>query len=86
MRKSISSSTGYTSFNVNQGSYKNTGFELVVSGTPVKTRKFNWEVLGTVGSFKRVWINNPNPSVWIKNGDRVDGVYVPGFVRTPKGE
>ena len=86
VRKSISSSTGYTSFNVNQGSYKNTGFELVVSGTPVKTRKFNWEVLGTVGSFKRVWINNPNPSIWIKNGDRVDGVYVPGFVRTPKGE
>ena len=86
VRKSISSATGYTSFNVNQGKYKNTGFEVVISGSPIKNKTINWEVLGTLGSFRRVWINNPNPSLWIKDGDRLDGVYVPGFVRTPDGQ
>jgi hypothetical protein len=86
VRKSISSATGYTSFNVNEGKYKNTGFEVVLSGSPIKNKTINWEVLGTLGSFKRVWINNPNPSLWIKDGDRLDGVYVPGFVRTPDGQ
>lgn len=86
VRKSISSATGYTSFNVNEGKYKNTGFEVVLSGSPIKNKTINWEVLGTLGSFKRVWINNPNPSLWIKDGDRLDGVFVPGFVRTPDGQ
>ncbi|MBG6236504.1 TonB-linked SusC/RagA family outer membrane protein [Pedobacter sp. CAN_A7] len=39
----ISSSTGYVTAAVNAGSMRNKGFELTISGTPVKTSDFSWE-------------------------------------------
>ncbi|MBC7382660.1 MAG: SusC/RagA family TonB-linked outer membrane protein [Bacteroidia bacterium] len=40
----ISPSTGFTSFYSNAGSMVNKGIELVVTGTPIKTKDFSWDI------------------------------------------
>ncbi|MBS1665334.1 MAG: SusC/RagA family TonB-linked outer membrane protein, partial [Bacteroidetes bacterium] len=40
----LSMSTGYTSTLVGTGSTKNTGVELQITGTPIKTRDFTWNI------------------------------------------
>jgi TonB-linked SusC/RagA family outer membrane protein len=39
----VSSATGYVRAAVNSGSMRNKGIELIVRGTPVKTRNFQWD-------------------------------------------
>ncbi|MDO6431837.1 SusC/RagA family TonB-linked outer membrane protein [Flavitalea sp. BT771] len=43
----IGPSSGYFTYNLNAGSMQDKGIELLVSGTPVMTRDFSWEVLAT---------------------------------------
>ncbi|AMR33216.1 SusC/RagA family protein [Mucilaginibacter sp. PAMC 26640] len=40
----ISSTSGYNSVPLNTGKVRNRGIELLVGGTPVKTRDFNWNL------------------------------------------
>jgi len=40
----LSSSSGYTGQNVNIAKLKNTGVEVMIDGTPVKTSNFSWNV------------------------------------------
>jgi TonB-linked SusC/RagA family outer membrane protein len=40
---SVSPTTGYTSFVTNAGEIENKGVELVLNGTPLKTRDFTWD-------------------------------------------
>lgn len=40
----VSASTGYSSRILNAGTMKNSGFELQLSGTPVKTDNFSWNL------------------------------------------
>lgn len=40
----ISSSTGYTSRVINAGTMKNSGVEVTLNGTPIKTGDFQWDV------------------------------------------
>ncbi|HBL75093.1 MAG: hypothetical protein A2W90_15335 [Bacteroidetes bacterium GWF2_42_66] len=40
------SGTGYSSALINCGNIQNTGFELMLSGTPVKTGDFTWDIYG----------------------------------------
>jgi TonB-linked SusC/RagA family outer membrane protein len=39
----VSSATGYVRAAVNAGSMRNKGVELIIKGSPVRTRNFNWE-------------------------------------------
>jgi outer membrane receptor protein involved in Fe transport len=39
-----STATGYTSFYVNGGTVQNSGLELSINATPVKTRDFSWNI------------------------------------------
>ena len=39
----VSNTTGLARFVTNAGEIENTGWELLINGTPVKTRKFTWE-------------------------------------------
>jgi TonB-linked SusC/RagA family outer membrane protein len=45
LRVPFSSATGYTGTNVNLGKLKNTGVELMIDGTPVKTSNFSWNIM-----------------------------------------
>jgi hypothetical protein len=41
---SLSPTTGYTSYILNAGEIENKGIEVVLTGTPVKTKNFSWDV------------------------------------------
>ena len=56
-----STSTGYNARIVNAGSVQNKGFELQVTGTPVRTKDFSWDV--TLN-----WSSNRNEVISLTNG------------------
>ncbi len=45
---SLSGATGYTAMYVNGGTIVNSGYELMLRGTPVKTKDFEWSISGTL--------------------------------------
>jgi TonB-linked SusC/RagA family outer membrane protein len=86
--RNITPASGYTSLTENTGQfkYKNTGIEVVLTGSPVRNKDFNWDVIVNGSTYKRTWIKNPSPDNWVKDGDRIDLVYSSGFLRTPDGQ
>jgi len=44
VRAPLSPATGYTGTNINVGKLKNTGIELMIDATPVKTSNFSWNI------------------------------------------
>ena len=36
--------SGYTAQNMNLGKIRNRGIELLISGTPIRTKDFSWEL------------------------------------------
>jgi TonB-linked SusC/RagA family outer membrane protein len=86
--RSISPASGYTTVTENTGlyKYKNTGIEAVLTGNVIKKKDLSWDVTVNFSTYKRVWISNPSPNNWVKDGDRIDLVYSAGFVRTPDGQ
>lgn len=48
----LATETGYNIVTVNLGTIRNRGLEFILSGTPVATRNFNWDVSGNI-SFER---------------------------------
>jgi len=65
-----STSTGVNSGIVNAGSVENKGFELQVTGTPIKTQKFSWDI--TLN-----WSSNRNEVVSLVSG--VDNLQLGSF-------
>jgi TonB-linked SusC/RagA family outer membrane protein len=47
---SLSGTTGYTSEIINAGLITNQGIEVTVKGAPVKTKDFEWNIIGTLSS------------------------------------
>lgn len=45
-------STGYTGYTANVGSLKNTGYEISLTGIPIKTDKFSWSISVNATHFK----------------------------------
>ncbi|MBC7888150.1 MAG: SusC/RagA family TonB-linked outer membrane protein [Ferruginibacter sp.] len=86
--RSVSPASGYTSLTENTGiyKYKNTGLEAVISGNIIKSKNLKWDLIINFSTYKRVWIKNPSPNNWVKDGDRIDLVYNNFFVRTPDGQ
>jgi TonB-linked SusC/RagA family outer membrane protein len=86
--RSISPASGYTSVTENTGIYKikNSGMEAVINGSVIKNKNFNWDVTLNLSTYKRVWVKNPSPTNWVKDGDRIDLIVDNAFVRTPDGQ
>lgn len=90
----IAPSQGYTSFLNNIGSLKNTGFELVLGGTPVKTDNFNWNATAIfnrnrneafdIGAL-RLLSTNPGAPVAIIDGEPLGVFYGTYFARNADG-
>lgn len=90
----IAPSQGYTSFLNNIGSLKNTGFELVLGGTPVKTDNFNWNATAifnrnrneafNIGAL-RLLSTNPGAPVAIIDGQPLGVFYGTYFARNADG-
>ena len=86
----ISTATGYTDEFLNALKTKKTGYELSLSGVPIKDMGgFTWNTLINWSTFKEVYEELP-PGQTVYNtyyhqGDRVDNYYATKFVRTPQG-
>ncbi|WP_406844460.1 SusC/RagA family TonB-linked outer membrane protein [Flavobacterium soyae] len=66
----VSSSSGFTTAWVNGGNIENSGLEIQLTGTPVKTENFRWDV--TVN-----WSNNRSKVVSLPSG--VDNLQIASF-------
>ncbi|RYF26823.1 MAG: SusC/RagA family TonB-linked outer membrane protein [Flavobacteriales bacterium] len=90
----IAPTEGYTSFLNNIGSLKNTGIELVLGGTPVKTENFTWNATGIfnrnrneaydIGAM-RLLSTNPGAPVAIIDGAPLGVFYGTYFARNSDG-
>ncbi len=86
----ISSATGYTSALVNGIKTQKTGWEFAITGSPIKTANFNWDVVANYSTFKEVLteiypgVNSLNQ--FFKVGDRLDKFYGRAFAKTPDGQ
>ncbi|QJW89266.1 SusC/RagA family TonB-linked outer membrane protein [Spirosoma taeanense] len=57
----LSIATGYTSQVLNLGSTRNTGLELLVTGTPAVSRSFKWDVSFNITSVKNTIVDIDGP-------------------------
>ncbi|MBS1526015.1 MAG: carboxypeptidase-like regulatory domain-containing protein [Bacteroidetes bacterium] len=87
----ISTATGYTTEFLNALKTEKTGYEVSLSGTPVKDAGgLTWDVLVNWATYKEVYKELPPGqgvyNTFFHNGDRVDKFYGSAFVRTPDGQ
>jgi len=86
----LSAATGYT------GNYVNTneeisrkGWEVILNGTPVKSKDWQWDVGVNWSTYKRIYTRldstYSSKKPWVKVGDRVDVFYSRAFLRDPQG-
>lgn len=87
----LSQTTGYTGALQNGITTVKKGWELSLTGSPVRTAKgFNWDVLVNWSTFKEKFTqfyggaNSLNAQTFI--GDRTDELYGSAFVKTPQGQ
>ena len=72
MDKKISQTSGFSEIKTNAGSIRNTGIELSISGTPIRTADFEWNIGANITYNKNqitdlgTWANEDNKFV---NGD-----------------
>lgn len=90
-RLPISQTSGYTEALVNGITTRKTGFELTLTGSPIRNPKgLSWDVMANWSTFKEKYtsfyegVNALN--TFYKVGDRVDKIYGNAFVRTPDGQ
>lgn len=91
----ISPSTGFTSLLDNIGNLKNTGFEMMLSGTPIQNKKFTWNITSifnrnrnevlNIGSSLIQFLTNQGASIAIIQGQPVGVFYGTFFARVPGG-
>lgn len=87
----ISSTTGYTSALVNGIKTQKTGWELAITGSPIKNAGgFNWDIVANYSTFQEK-LTEIYPGVnslnnFFKVGDRLDKYYGRAFAKTPDGQ
>ncbi len=84
----VASSTGFSAQNVNGITSKKAGFEITLSGTPIRTANFNWDINATYATYKETLdaIYGNEKGLTLNNhvykvGDRLDAIYGSAFVR-----
>ena len=87
----ISTATGFTTLYLNALKTKKTGYEVSLTGTPIKDMGgFGWDVLVNWSTYKDVYEQLPpgqsTYKTFFNQGDRVDKFYGTAFVRTPQGQ
>jgi TonB-linked SusC/RagA family outer membrane protein len=87
----LSSTTGYTAALVNGIKTQKTGWELAITGSPIKNPDgFNWDIVANYSTFKEVLteiypgVNSLNQ--FFKVGDRLDKFYGRAFAKSPDGQ
>ncbi|TDN40578.1 SusC/RagA family TonB-linked outer membrane protein [Hymenobacter sp. UV11] len=87
----ISTATGFTTEYINALKTKKTGYEVSLTGTPVRTPSgFSWDVLVNYATYKEVYNELPAGQslyqTFFAQGDRTDKFYGTAFVRNAAGQ
>ncbi|MBN9383556.1 MAG: SusC/RagA family TonB-linked outer membrane protein [Chitinophagaceae bacterium] len=101
VKTAVSNTTGYSTAILNIGKMKNSGIELLVRGTPVRTRNFSWDVTatfsrnnnrvvalgdGVLGApIQLATSKSGNASVQLIEGKRYGAIYGFTYARDEKG-
>jgi len=85
----ISTASGFSYFYLNALKTKKTGYELSLSGTPIRSAHgINWDVLVNWSTYKDVYNELPPGqdvyNTFFHNGDRVDKFYGTAFVKNKR--
>jgi hypothetical protein len=87
--QAISEASGWTSYILNGREDLRKGWELTVTGTPVRTSTgFSWDLLFNISSYRKYLHKLPDNQTSIgsiKVGDRWDAIYGTAYMRAPKG-
>jgi TonB-linked SusC/RagA family outer membrane protein len=100
VRVTTPASSGYSQSWINCGNIQNTGVEIILSGTPVKTTNFEWnvdlnfsknknEVIELTDILNAYEIDSPNLSVgqtWAIVGRPFGEIYTYGFIKNENGQ
>ncbi|MEP6583490.1 MAG: SusC/RagA family TonB-linked outer membrane protein [Ginsengibacter sp.] len=90
LQNPISSATGYGYYYLNALITKKMGYEVSLTGTPVKTKNIIWDVLVNWSTYQDKYDQLPPGqdvyNTFFKKGDRVDKFYTSAFVRTKDGQ
>jgi TonB-linked SusC/RagA family outer membrane protein len=91
----IAPSQGFTSLRDNLGSMENKGFEIVLTGIPIQTKNFRWEITGifnhnrnkvsNIGQALSQFATNPGAPVALIKGQPVGVFYGTFFATQPGG-
>lgn len=90
----VSETSGLSYFTTNGLTTKRTGGELSVTGTPIRTKDFSWNILANWGTYKEVYTAFAGGAKEVSNGtgyptrigDRVDQLYTSIEAKTPDGK
>lgn len=91
--QAVSETSGLSYFTTNGLTTKRTGGELSVTGTPIRTKDFSWNILANWGTYKEVYTAFAGGAKEVSNGtgypyrigDRVDQMYTGIEAKTPDG-
>ena len=84
----VSGASGFTTRRENGNEYLRKGFEFVVSGTPVRSKNFSWDVavnLSTYHRYLKSIFNNAEQLGKLKAGDRMDKIFTGVYETDGKG-
>jgi TonB-linked SusC/RagA family outer membrane protein len=86
----IPESTGYNKKVINGGKTERSGFEMSITGSPLRNSQgLNWDVTANWSTWKETWNELPGTSDvynnFFRKGDRTDKYYDQALVHTPDG-
>lgn len=86
----ISTSSGYSYYYINALKTTKKGYEVSLSGTPVREKNLSWDVLVNWSTFQDKYNELPSGqstyNTFFHAGDRVDKLYTSAFVKTTDGQ
>lgn len=90
IKQNISPATGYQTNTINGRKTQNSGVELSLSGTPVLTDKFGWDVMVNWSTYKQIYKElapgETSVDQFFKAGDRIDNIYGSVLAKSPNGQ
>jgi TonB-linked SusC/RagA family outer membrane protein len=93
LANTIATSTGYTTEYLNALKTRKEGYEVSLSGAPVKLQDFSWDVLVNWSTYQQYFDQLPPGQTsyaynggYVTKGERTDAVFGTAFVKTKTGQ
>ncbi|HVI46880.1 MAG TPA: SusC/RagA family TonB-linked outer membrane protein [Chitinophaga sp.] len=84
----VANSSGYNWYLVNGNVFLRTGWEFMITGTPIRSKDFRWDIAANFSKYKRIlkeiYGNAPELNK-IRPGERMDRIFDNVYERDPSG-